>query len=69
MQYNTMHVDSWLFTCISNAICYCSNIEEQTRDTSDKNNDCFIAIVTGLSKIFEMCIMNLINFFLKGRFY
>ena len=34
-------------------------LKNRQGDTSDKNNYCTIAIVTALSKIFELCIMNL----------
>ena len=36
-------------------------LKNRQGDTSDKNNYRLIAIVTALSKIFELCIMNLIE--------
>ena len=36
-------------------------LKNRQGDTSDKNNDRPIAIVTAISKIFELCLMNLIE--------
>ena len=36
-------------------------IKNKTGDTSDKNNYCPIALVTACSKIFELCILSIIE--------
>ena len=39
-------------------------IKNKTRDTSDKNNYRPIALVTAASKIFEICILELLKMYL-----
>ena len=55
-------MNSWVCTSGSDEICYIIPIlKNRQGDTSDKNNYRPIAIVTALSKIVELCLMNLIE--------
>ena len=59
-----MYSNSWIYArCFYENVNY-SNFEEQNGDTSAENNYRPIAIVTAMSKIFELCFSRIIDVYL-----